>query len=151
MNRRLLAVLPVLVLLLPGCDTAPPEKLENRYERANSPEAQDARLRGLIPSWVPDGATELVEAHDTASRESLLIFRSPDVLVIPYYCDVTDLAGVVRPTLSKSWWPSDEVLSGSRMMFYRCPYGDGEPREFIAVANGEPWVYVWSTMDRRPR
>lgn len=150
MTARLRSRLTLFALLLAGCG-APPETLENRYERANSPEAQNARSRGVIPAWVPEAATELIEAHDPVSRDSLLIFRSPTVLIIPHACDVTDQDGVVRPTLTKPWWPSDEVLGGSRVMFYRCPFLEGEPRMFIALASGEPWVYVWSTLDRRPR
>lgn len=151
MTLRFRASSTLLAVYLAGCTAPPPEPLENHWARADSPQAREARLRGWIPSWVPDGATELTEAHDPAAPESLLVFREPTVLIIPASCDVTDAAGVVRPTMTKPWWPSGEVLDGSRMMFYRCPPDDDNARMFIALASGEPWVYVWTTIDRRPR
>lgn len=128
--------------LLSGCvDTL------SEVSFATAREARDAGYvdKGWIPSWLPDSATDIREAHDLDTSVSLLAFSVPDAraLVLPDTCRPVEFAQTYPALLRRSWWPDDESLRSS-YAFFRCT-ADATQYRFVGVSLQQTRVLHWRT------
>ena len=122
-----------VILLFCGCDNLDLEK-DAAYQDMRAAIANGAVARGWIPSWVPTNATNLREAHDLDTNESLLLFHVPasSQIALPESCKPAAAESIATPNLERDWWPLDET-SRKTYRLYQCSQGD--PNEFVAVTS----------------
>lgn len=128
--------------LLSGCvDTL------SEVSFATAREARDAGYvdKGWIPSWFPDSATDIREAHDLDTSVSLLAFSVPDAraLVLPDTCLPVEYAQTFAAPLQRSWWPDEDSLRTS-YVFFRCT-ADATRYRFVGVNVQQARVVHWRT------
>jgi hypothetical protein len=117
--------------LLAGClDTLPDVSFTTAQEARNAGYVD----KDWIPSWLPDNATDIHEAHDVDSNISMLAFSLPDTrtLVLPDTCRPVEFAQTYPAPLRRPWWPDDESLRSS-YAFFRCT-ADATQYRFVGVS-----------------
>ena len=132
-------------LLCCGCDNLDLEK-DAAYQDMRAAIADGAVTRGWIPSWVPNNATNLREAHDLDTSESLLLFHVPasSQMALPESCKPVAAESIATPNLERDWWPLDETSRKSYRL-HQC--SQAAPNEFVAV-NSSGLVLHWRAYGR---
>ena len=139
---RSVLVLSALGTLLLGC-------VDTLYDVsfATAREARDAGYvdKGWIPSWLPENATDIREAHDVDTRISVLAFSLPDArtLALPDTCHPVEHERTFPAPLQRAWWPDQESLRTS-YVFFRCA-ADATQYRFVGVNARQARVLHWRT------
>lgn len=144
LHRVRASVLAIFALssLLAGClDTLSDVSFNTAQEARNAGHVD----KGWIPSWLPDNAADIHEAHDVDSNISMLAFSLPDTrtLVLPDTCHPVEFAQTYPAPLQRPWWPDDESLRSS-YAFFRCT-ADATRYRFVGVSPQQARVLQWRT------
>jgi hypothetical protein len=110
-NKVWLAVLFSIFGLTLACS----DKVQASYQTRAEAEKSGAIARGLVPSAIPEGATEIREMHNVDTNQAWGKFLFPaskaeSLRAALNEVDVSSLAGQEVRSPNVNWWPS--VLSG---------------------------------------
>ena len=104
--------------------------------------------KGWIPEWLPQDATDLREVHNIDSNAGELSFlvTAPASVKLPTDCKPIQYPDTVQAYIRRSWWPSEDELRLSYLLF-RCP-ADFTDYKFVAISKAGNRVLHWRTYAR---
>lgn len=135
----------MLALASSGC-----ERERSRYATLAEARQAGAVERGWIPAWVPQGATELEEAHDPETGRQRLKFRAPAA-------ELAALGGALprlhvsricpsrgAPAIEGSWPEAVEEGSAAWKLRYLSATSPEGRSLAVAIEGTSSTVYAWS-------
>jgi hypothetical protein len=133
--HALLLALPFLV----ACS----DTIERTYKTRTEAEFDGAIAAGWVPSWFPQEAMEIREAHDIATKSVMVRFSYPKeyALKVPQFCARTSATAAPPPPFKRAWWPASVPERGAvaeRYAYHHC----GET--YVATIQSEGEGFVWS-------
>lgn len=146
--ETLLCIMFLLIAatLLPGCTG---DVLEASYPTAAVAAAADAVKHGWIPAWIPAAATELREAHDLDTNQSVLSFTSPQPdWRPPRSCRPASGGAFPEPAIRRAWVPSPQELTAAYERYTCSSNPPGTMLETVAVQRGGNRVVHWRVLAR---
>jgi hypothetical protein len=150
MRRIRWAVFAIAAVISSSCDRL--ERQEKSFSSLDEATEAGAVERGIVPSWIPQHATDLRVGHDLDTNERWLRFTVPDDVAPGWHekCSPTS-ASRVLPVLAKlaedvKWWPPDlyqSVKSGSEKIEVLDCVERGAHEECLIV-DGDLAGFFWS-------
>jgi hypothetical protein len=135
-----LAVLLALLFLF-ACS----EAVERTYRTRTEAEYDGAIAAGWVPSWLPQDAMEIREAHAIDTNAVMVRFSHPKEreVEVPHSC--SRIAGSTAPPapFERAWWPEsvpEHEGTVERYVYHQC----GEL--YVALLQSEGEGFVWSGM-----
>ena len=119
------------VLFLVSC-----ERTDVSFESYDELVQENALQSGWYPLWLPESSTDIREAHDIDTNDSMLSARVRDpAWRMPTSCREVD--AVPPAPFARSWWPTD-VSRESGWALFAC-----EPGEYAAMHDVEKILLRW--------
>ena len=118
MPTRRRVLMATLILCTAGCEL---ETFDSSYPTLADAVADNQVVKGWIPAWVPQSATNLKEVHNLDSNASALAFELPQntALALPPDCISITYQESVPTYFQRRWWPSEFELK-AEYHFFRC-------------------------------
>jgi hypothetical protein len=134
MNRRTLAG---VLLFLVACS----ETFERSYKTRTEAEYDGAIAAGWVPSWLPQDAMQIREAHTTNGVLVKFSYLKEHELQVPQSCARIAGSTAPPPPFRRAWWPESVPEHGGtaeRYAYHKC----GE--QYVALLQSEGEGLVWS-------
>jgi hypothetical protein len=137
-NRR--AVLLALLFLF-ACS----ESFERTYKTRTEAEYDGAIAAGWVPSWLPQDAMEIREAHTLDTHAVMVRFSYPKEreLKVPHSCSRIASSTAPPAPFERAWWPEsvpEHEGSVERYAYHKCA------ELYVALLHSEGEGFVWSGM-----
>lgn len=144
-NLSQLILVMTLCLAVAGCFW---ENTDTSYDTAKEAISSGVLVKGWIPEWLPQDATDLREVHNIDSNAGELSFVVPnsESVQIPTDCRSVEYTDTVPAYIRRNWWPSEDELRRS-YLFFRCP-ADFTDYKFVAITKAGNRVLHWRTYAR---
>jgi hypothetical protein len=121
------------------------EVLERTYKTRTEAEYDGAIAAGWVPSWLPQNAIEIREAHTIDTNASMVRFNYPkeQEVKVPHSC--SRIAGSTAPPapFERAWWPGsvpERAGTVERYVYHKC----GEL--YVALFQNKGEGFAWSGM-----